>query len=114
MARLDTDWAIAEIHTFLHITALVHPNTALGVTFCGTVMRGAKTEAAQRAHVVEPILDRVLPGWANERPANDKEHTWLRGQASRAKAALEREAELAQKRGDNAPDVDASNLHPWA
>lgn len=111
---MDTDWAIAEIDAFLHVTDRVHPNTAPGATFFGTVMRGSKTEAAQRAHVIEQIIDRVLPGWVDERPAKDKEHSWLRGQASRAKAALEREGELAEKLGDNAPDMDASNLHPWA
>ncbi|WP_084696933.1 TIGR02391 family protein [Phycicoccus jejuensis] len=29
-------------------------------------------------------------------------------------SALVREAEVADKLGDNAPDMDASNLHPWA
>jgi hypothetical protein len=55
----------------------------------------------------------VLSGWTKDRPAEDKEYRWLREQASRAKAALEREAELAEKLGDNAPDMDAANLHPW-
>jgi hypothetical protein len=44
----------------------------------------------------------------------DGEYRWLRDQASRAKAALERSAELADKFGDSAPDMDAAYLHPWA
>lgn len=115
MAKLDAEWATAEIDAFLYVTAQVSPNTSgSGIVFLGTVMRGPSTEASQRAHVVEQILDRVLPGWSRERPERDGEYRWLRDQAARAKAALEREAELAEKLGDNAPDMDAANLHPWA
>lgn len=114
MARLDTEWAITEIDKFLHVTAQVVPDTGPGVVYFGTVMRGPSTEASERAHVVEKILDRVLPGWARDRPGKDAEYTWLRDQASRARTALEREAELAEKLGDDAPDMDAANLHPWA
>jgi len=114
MAKLDTPWAIAEIDQFLHVTAQVAPDNSGGVVFLGTVMRGPSTEASQRAHVVEQILDRVLSGWSRDRPSKDAKYSWLRDQASRAKAALEREAELAEKLGDNAPDMDAANLHPWA
>lgn len=114
MAKLDTGWAIIEIERFLRITAQVHPDTGPRITFLGTVMRGPKTEASERAHVIEQILDRALPGWSRDRPDKDKSYSWLRDQASRAKAALERQAELAEKLGDNAPDMDAANLHPWA
>lgn len=37
----------------------------------------------------------------------------MRKQASRAKVALGREEKLAEKLGDNAPEMDTSNLHPW-
>ena len=115
MAKLDTEWATAEIDAFLQVTDQVSPNTSgSGIVFLGTVMRGPSTDASQRAHVVEQILDRVLPGWSREQPEKDGEYRWLRDQASRAKAALERKAELAEKLGDNAPDMDAANLHPWA
>lgn len=114
MTRLDTEWAITEIDKFLRVTDQVHPNTGRGVVYVGTVMRGSKTEASQRAHVVEQIRDRVLPGWSRDRPEKDGKYGWLRDQASRAKAALEREVELAEKLGDNAPDMDAANLHRWA
>lgn len=85
-----------------------------GIAYLGTVMSGSPTEAAARAHVVEMILDRVLPGWRQGRPVQDKEYSWLRGQAARAKTALERRSELAEKLGENTPDLDAANLHPWA
>lgn len=93
------------------MTAQIHPDTGPGITFFGTVMRGSKTEASERAHVVEQILDRVLPGWSRDRPEKDKSFSWLRDQASRGKAALGRQSE---KLGDDAPDMDAANLHAWA
>ncbi|WP_345044092.1 TIGR02391 family protein [Georgenia daeguensis] len=112
---MDPDWAINEIDLFLHTTDQVgYDNSGGGAFIVGTHMRGSETEASQRAHVVEQILDRVLPGWSRDRPKGDSEYNWLRDQASRAKAALQRSTELAEKLGDNAPDMDAANLHPWA
>lgn len=111
MAKLDSAWAIAEIDAFLHVTDRVVSDSP-GVI--GLFMRGTQAQASERAHVVEKILDRVLPGWNGERPAKDIEYRWLRDQASRGKAALQRSAELAEKLGDNAPGMDAGNLHSWA
>lgn len=114
MAKVDSDWSVREIDRFLHVTAQVVPNMGPGVVYIGTVMRGPATEASERAHIMEQILDRVLPGWRAERPSDDSDFAWLRDQASRAKAVLQRSDELAEKLGDNAPDMDAANLHPWA
>lgn len=112
---MDPEWAISEIDQFLQVTVQVgYDNSGGDVFIVGTHMRGSETEASQRAHVVEQILDRVLPGWARDRPKTDGDYDWLRDRASRAKAALQRQAELAEKLGDNAPDMDAANLHPWA
>jgi len=114
VAGLDTGWAVSEIDGFLHVTGQVVPDMGPGVAYFGTVMRGPATDASARAHVVEQILDRVLPGWKVDRPAKDKDFRWLRDQASRAKAELQRSEELAERLGDNAPDMDAGDLHPWA
>lgn len=115
MASIDHKWATEEIDKFLYVTAQVSPNRpGSGVVYFGTVMRGPSTEASERAHVMEQLLDRVLPGWRRDRPDRDKEYRWLRDQVSRCKVALNRAEELAEKLGDNAPDMDAANLHPWA
>lgn len=116
MAKLDSEWAITEIDAFMHATDQVGYNNrpGSGMVVFGTHMRGSSSDASQLAHVVEQILDRVLPGWSKERPAEDTEFRWLRDQASRGRAALQRAAELAEKLGDNAPDMDAGNLHAWA
>ena len=114
MAKLDPEWAVTEIDLFLHVTAQVSPDMGPGIAYFGTVMRGPATEASARAHVVEQILDRALTGWSVGRPPSDKKFAWLRDQASRAKTVLQRSDELAEKLGDNAPEMDAANLHPWA
>lgn len=114
MVKLDVEWAINEIVLFLHTTDQVGYDNSHGVTIIGTHMRASETEAAQRAHVVEQILDRTLQGWRKDRPGRDSEYTGLREWAARAKAALQRSGELADKLGDDAPDMDAANLHPWA
>ena len=113
MAKIDTAWALEELDRFLHVTDQVHPNTGSGVVYFGTVMRGSQTEASERAHVVEQILDRVLPGWRTERPKSDADWQWLRDQASRAKAALRRQEEISTKLGDDSPEMNVGALHPW-
>lgn len=116
MAKLDQEWAIGEIDAFLHASTQVgYDNSGnSGVVVFGTRMRGSDTEVSAKAHVVEQILDRVLPGWSRDRPKEDEDFDWLRDQAARAKVALQRQEELADKLGDNAPDMDAANLHLWA
>jgi len=110
------DNPLSEIDLFLRLTDQVGYDNrpGSGVVVLGTHMRGLETEASQRAHVVEQILDRVLPGWRKDRPKKDTQYDWLRDQASRGKAALQRSAELAERLGDGAPDMDAANLQPWA
>lgn len=114
MAKIDGDWAITEIDKFLHVTSQVRG--ASGGTFGrGSLqMRGSLVEASAAAHVVEQVLDRVLQGWRQNRPDADGGYRWLRDQAARAKAQLQRADELAEKLGDGAPEMDAGNLHPWA
>lgn len=114
MSTLDSAWAIDEIESFLRVTARVRPSASGGVAYLGAAMRGPRIDADARAHVVEQILDRTLSGWRADRPATDRDYRWLRGQAARGKAALERAEELAEKLGDDAPGLAAGRLHAWA
>lgn len=114
MAKLNKDWAVNEIDAFLSTTEQVEYDSSGEVFMFGTHMRGTEMEASQRAHVVEQILDRATPAWSKGRPESDSDYSWLRDQAARAKAALQRSVELAENLGDDAPDMDAANLHPWA
>jgi hypothetical protein len=57
-----------------------------GITYFGTVQRSSETEAAQHAHVVEQILDRVIPTWrSNPQPGGDREWQHLREWAARGR-----------------------------
>ncbi|WP_030274468.1 TIGR02391 family protein [Micromonospora globosa] len=117
MSKLDKDWAIEQIDRFLHVTEQVAPDMrGSGIVYFGTVQRGSETEAAEAAHVVEQILDRVLPSWRDDRRSSGKKHEgWedLREWASRGKVTIERDAELRERLGDGAPEMDAGKLHPW-
>lgn len=116
MTRIDKDWAVQEIDKFLHLTDRVVPDmTGSGVVYFGTVQRGTETDVASSAHVVEQILDRVLPTWRSSSAGKRKAGNWdeLRDWAARGRTAIEREAELRDRLGDGAPEMDAGKLHPW-
>jgi hypothetical protein len=113
MSKLDREWSISQITFFLSATEQVGPVSTERDVFLSTVMRGSDTEVYECAHVVEQILDRVLPQWKRQRPSEDPDYRWLREQAVRAQVTIEREEELAEKLGDNAPEMDAGKLHPW-
>jgi uncharacterized protein (TIGR02391 family) len=72
-------------------------------------------EVTRVAPVIEKILDRVIPDWRTSIELH-KSNRWTRHREAtmRAITILERQAELRAKLGDNAPNLDASRLHPWA
>jgi len=114
MSRLDVAWAIEELKSFLHETDQVpYANKPGGPVVIGTHMQGSQTKAAGQAHVVGQILDRVIPTWPRTAPEQDRKWQHLREWAAKALTQLERDKELREKLGDNAPQLDASRLHPW-
>ncbi len=114
MTKLDARWSIEQIDAFLFTTDRVARKSTPDVVRLGTAQRGSQVDASGQAHVVELILDRVLPVWRHSaRPDPDPEWKWLRNWAARAKAQLEREDELREHLGDGAPEMDAGRLHPW-
>ena len=73
-------------------------------------------ELMRQSLVVERVLDRVLPTWRTVlRKPLGYETKWqpLREQAMRAKEGLEREEEIRQNLGEDAPEISAASLHPW-
>lgn len=111
MSGMDREWAIEQLDTFIYMTDYVVSDTP-GVI--GSFVRGDDEEIGGQAQVVEQILDRVLPRWRAEVP-DDKYRMWARQReaAIRSRAQLKRAEEVAQKLGDDAPVISASNLHPW-
>jgi hypothetical protein len=79
--------------------------------------RGKPADIIASAHVVEQILDRVLPDWRSEisSSGNRRINRWYqhREAAQRADAALQRDAEIQERLGDSAPRLSAASLHPW-
>lgn len=107
MMGLDVPWAIDQLKSFLHTSR-----------DDGMYQAEADAVIAAQAHVAEQILDRLLPEWRAADPRSQElrfQAPWahLRPWASRGIAALEREEELREKLGDDAPSISASSLHPW-
>ncbi|MCX4580834.1 TIGR02391 family protein [Streptomyces sp. NBC_01571] len=117
---IDIPWARNEFDEFLKLTALQRAQDVPGVVG-GTnrlVNRGRPSEIVASAHVVEQILDRVLPRWRQEVP-DDKNKTinrWYqhREAVQRADAALTRDEEVRARLGDDAPQASAAMMHSWA
>jgi hypothetical protein len=119
MAGMDTDWALAELGSFLKVTELYRPSDPPGVLVATSRRsnRGSQAEIVASAEVVERIFDRVIRDWRTSVPdgRNAKVNRWCQHieTAQRVKAKLQRQAEVVEKLGDNAPQLNAAHLHPW-
>lgn len=113
---MNTEWAMDQLEQFLTATVLSYPASVPGVVdLTGRKVTAAPDDEIQRqAHIVEQILDRATPGWRNLE-VNIKPNRWVRHRAAaiRAKEALERESEISENLGENAPEISAARLHPW-
>lgn len=113
---MDVEWALAELRTFIEFTTLRQPSSGGGVVYMGDFASpvGRSSDIIAAAQVVEKILDRVLPHWRTEVPDDGKKRWAMHRQAAiRAVAELERQAEVAERLGDNAPTISAGALHAW-
>ncbi|WP_159622034.1 TIGR02391 family protein [Ruania rhizosphaerae] len=110
MNGMNLEWAVHELDSFIHLAERIpHPSANV----IGTVHRGSGSDLAAQAQIVEQILDRATPGWREALPEKGRQWAGLREAASRGRAQLQREDELRQNLGDDAPEISASNLHPW-
>jgi len=113
---VNTVWAIGELSAFIDLTQLVTPPLAPGLVYFGDDRhcRGGADAIITQATVVEQILERVLPEWRSTVPP-DNTSRWQqhREAAVRAVAVLQRQEEVAQQLGDDAPRLSAGALHPW-
>lgn len=110
MTGMDREWAIGQLDSIIHITEYV-ASTSPGII--GSFIRGRQEEVAGQAQVVEQILDRATPRWRVQSPENSRKWQGLREAASRGRTQLQREQELREKLGDDAPEISAADLHPW-
>ena len=119
MSQINKEWATEQLDSFLGLTELYRPPDPAGVVNFTSQLRnrGPQQDIVASAQVVEQILDRVLPRWRTDVPAdrNKSVNRWYqhREAAERARAALAREEEVQRNLGDDAPRLSASHLHPW-
>lgn len=115
---MDIPWAVTELKHFLELAKL-RPIEIPDAAYFGNGMWNAASddEISQSAQVVEKILDRALPRWRTEVPDDENEsvNKWCQHieAARRAVVELERREEIAEKLGEDAPDLNASQMHPW-
>lgn len=112
---MDVAWACEELEVFLDRAELGEPES--WHTFTPVTNRAPSSKIEEIAPIIERILDRVLPQWRTQIPddRNETVNRWCQHleAARRAKALLEREDELNQKLGEQAPQLNAASLHPW-
>jgi hypothetical protein len=115
----DDERILVELDAFIALTELRSRQVQRGTFEWSTVYDTAAgdEEIARAAHVVEQLVDRIIPEWrtsvSDEFNANVNRWYQLREAAGRARTALLRDADVAEMLGDGVPRLAASHLHPW-
>lgn len=105
---MNTEWALGELRRFLDLVDHRDKPGLYRATYVGS-----DDEVAAQKVVVEKIWARVLgpkpvgPIGGNDPLRPDREWT------IRCIETIVREAEIRKNLGEDAPDLSASNLHPW-
>jgi hypothetical protein len=113
MTELNVKWAVDQLNMF--VTAVDASLAALPdfpPTRATTVLRRRMEATAVSA---EKILDQVVPAWRGQVKTGFTDNQWSQRRefAIRAVEELERSAEFAANLGDDAPHLDAGQMHPW-
>ena len=115
MSDIDREWAISELSKFIKAIKIIWHSFSDAFTVPDTfTVINVREEISSQAYVVDQILDVVFPNWKQDFP-NPRADKWIGYYkvALRAKTALERQAEIKEKLGDNSPHITVSQLHPW-
>jgi len=114
---MDVEWVLERLQEFVNLATLgSRPPDPRGVVNFTDTRRpvGQPTELIAKAHSIETILDRVIPVWrAAEEPDESGRWQQHRRAAIRAIAELEEASQLREMLGDDAPSINANQLHPW-
>ena len=82
---MDHNWVLAELQSFIDLTELVSRPQASGRTVVAgdnRRVKGQSDEIVKKAHVVEQILDRVIPTWRNDLEKLDNKRWQVHRQAA--------------------------------
>lgn len=110
---MNSEWAIGEMDTFLAQTTtrlVTNENSVRQIPMA------PNDDITRQAIVIERILDRATPGWRSSlRKLRHLENRWapLRESVLRGREVLNRAVELKANLGENAPELSASEFHPW-
>jgi len=112
---MNTEWAIDQLEDFIRATTVTYvPSPPNSIGFHTYRTAASEDEVVKRAQVVEQIPDRVVPGWRRAIKKKDRQEWSVHYEASiRAREALRREDEVRKNLGEDAPDLSATELHPW-
>lgn len=108
MIWVNLEWAKGQLRQFIAMSEWKPRPGGYGRN------AASREELLQAAQVVEQILDRVVPGWKNRQQGMFDDWTVHREAAHRALAQLERDQEIRDNLGENAPDLNAARMHSWA
>lgn len=118
MAVKNPDWAVEQLDEFIRLTAGRYrgqPDEEFGVWF-ETQGAADPSDITEQWAVVEMIFEAELPGMTID-TSNESayESPWRlhREQAVRLRARIARRREIEENIGDGAPQLSASQLHPW-
>lgn len=109
------DEALRLIDEFIHLTDQVGIDTAPGITFFGTTMRGDVGQISQAAYKVERILDLLFPRWRFDVEAGGNNYKFTRKKAEHARVEIE-EGTLLRLRNEREgldAEIVPAGLHPW-
>lgn len=116
MTGINTDWALAELDKFIGQTTVRSVDPGPGIIGVFYETAASDDDITKEAQVVEQILTRVIPDWQSKLgtvSGYDNEWKPLRDVSIRAREVLQRQDEIKQNLGDNAPEISAANLHTW-
>lgn len=116
MTGLNVEWAQIELDEFIDATTVSFvPSPPNSIGFHSYKTAASEDVVVKGAQIVEQILDRVVPGWREIIKKKDRQKWSIHYEASiRAREALSRAEEVRRNLGDDAPELSAAKLHPWA
>lgn len=115
MRNINVEWVVNELDEFIAATTVSYvPSPPRSIGFHSYKTAASENDIVKKAQVVEQILDRIVPGWRESIKEKDRQKWSIHYEASiRAREALTRADEVRQNLGEDAPELSATELHPW-